>query len=71
MTIKTLTFIHNLLKEEAAKREDAKKWILERYYEATENNAPNAETLRTQYNVAKEKYYEATNALEDFEQKEW
>lgn len=71
MTIKTLTYIHNLLKEDVAQREDVKKYIREVYDTALEATDPTAEHLREQYNDAKDKYYDALHALEDFEAKEW
>ena len=71
MTIKTLEFIHNLLQEEAYKRQEALNWIAERRNEAEENNAPNLETLKTKTVVAREKYFAASNALEAFESEEW
>ena len=71
MTIKTLTYIHNLLKEDVQTHENAKAYIREIYFKAQDEEKPNAEYLRKQYENARDKLREAQNALEDFEAKEW
>ena len=71
MTIKTLEFIHNLLKEEANKTDDAHKYMRDIVTTARENNQPNADYLAQQQEAAWKKRIEAKQALDDFEQKEW
>ena len=71
MTIKTLTYIHNLLKEDVDLKSGAKKHIYELWSEAVDKEYSNAEYIREQYDLARKKLYEAENALEDFEAKEW
>ena len=71
MTIKTLEFIHNLLKEEANKTDDAYKYIRDIATTARENEQPNADYLAQQQEAAWKKRTEAKHALEDFEEKEW
>lgn len=71
MTVTTLTYIHNLLKEEANKREMALKWIRESYVKAMDDEQPNVKTLEEQKEVARIKFNEANDALRDFESKEW
>lgn len=71
MTIKTLTYIHDLMCEELTKRKDAYNYIREVANKAIDEEAPNAQFLSTQRDTAWQKYIEATNALADFEAKEW
>lgn len=71
MTIKTLTYIHNLLKEDVQTQENAKEYIREVYNKALEEEKENAPFLRKQYETQRQKLREAENALEDFEAKEW
>lgn len=71
MTIKTLTYIHNLLKEDVNTHANAKDYIRQVADKAEAEEAPNAQYLREQYNKAFNKYCEACNALQDFEAKEW
>ena len=71
MTIKTLTFIHESLKDEVNRRLDTKKYVYDLWEEAVEQELPTAEHIREQYNIAREKYNEAHDALEDFEQQDW
>ena len=71
MTIKTLTYIHDLLKEECDKREKANRWMRDLANEAEEQEQPNTQTLKEQSEIAWNKYIEARNALDDFEQKDW
>lgn len=71
MTIKTLTYIHDLLKEEADKREKAYKWMRDIANAAEEQDQPNKDELKKQVEIARHKRFEAENALADFESKEW
>lgn len=71
MTIKTLTYIHNLLKEDVETQTNAKLYIQEVYNNALEEGKENASFLRQQYETQRRKLREAENALDDFEAKEW
>ena len=71
MTIKTLSYIHNLLQENAEAKEDTKKYLYERWQKAVDENSPQEENLRLSYNFVKDEYYDAIHALEEFEAKEW
>ena len=71
MTIKTLTYIYDLLKEDVQSQENAKNYIREVYNKALEEGQENAPFLRKQYETQRNKLREAENALEDFEAKEW
>ena len=71
MTIKTLTYIHNLLKEDVKVQANAKNYIRDIANKAAEEEAPNAQYLSSQQQKALHKYLEACNALEDFEKQEW
>ena len=71
MTIKTLTFIHDLLKEENQTRHNAYHYIRNLANKAVEEEAPNAEYLKKQADDAWLKHIEAVKALDDFEEKEW
>lgn len=71
MTIKTLTFIHDLLKEDVHIKKEAHNHMRDIVTTARANNQPNADFLAEQQNKAWNKYLEANRALEDFEEKEW
>ena len=71
MTIKTLTYIHNLLIEDVKTQTAAKDYIRTIADQAEAEEAPNAEYLRKQQQTAFDKYLKAPRALEDFEAKEW
>lgn len=71
MTVKTLTYIHNLLKEDANDKETTMNFVRTIYNEAVRENKPTAEHIREQYQLCRDKYWEAREALEDFERKEW
>lgn len=71
MTIKTLTYIHNLLIEDVKTQTNAKDYTRTIADKAEAEEAPNAEYLRKQQRIAFDKYLKATRALEDFEAKEW
>ena len=70
MTIKTLTFIHELLIEEEAKTARIEKWCRESLYAAEEEGKP-TEELRKDKERAFEHHGEALAALQDFENHEW
>lgn len=71
MTIKTLTYIHNLLIEDVKTHTNAKDYARQIAEKAEDEEAPNAQYLRELYNKAFNKYRAACNALQDFEAKEW
>lgn len=71
MTVSTLTYIHELLKEEVSKREGALELIRKVYLEALDNKQPNVKCLEQQKENARKKYSKAYDALTDFESKEW
>ena len=71
MNIETLTYIHELMKKEVVTRLNARNYIANLASKAEEENASNAQTLRNQHTVAIQKHFDAVNALEDFEAKEW
>lgn len=71
MTIKTLTYIHNLLIEDVKTQTQVKDYIRTVADRAEAEEAPNAEYLREQQRIAFDKYLKASRALEDFEAKEW
>ena len=69
--MKTLTFIHTLLEEEKNKRYNAYTFIRDKASIAKEEEAPNAEHLSKQAEIAWNKQVEAVRALREFEDKEW
>ena len=71
MTIKTLAYIHNLMKEEFDKRDKAYKWMKEIANDAEEKEQGNTEALKEQVRIAYKKRDEALNALIDFEKTEY
>ena len=71
MTIKTLTYIHNLLKEEKDKTYQAYIYIRDCTAKAYHDNKPNANFLKSQQDKAWEKYREADRALDDFEEQQF
>ena len=71
MTIKTLTHIHNLLKEEKDKQYNAYAYIRDCTTTAYCDKKPNADYLKEQKDKTWNKYIEAKHALEDFEEQEF
>ena len=71
MTVKTLTYIHELLKEEDRRQAGAYKLIRDAAQRANEEDAPNKQTLHEQEQRAWQRHVEALNALAEFESKEW
>ena len=61
----------DLLKEDINSKEDTKKYVYKLWTDAVEENNPTAEHIRKQYDLAKDKYFEARHVLEDFEAKDW
>lgn len=74
MTIKTLEFIHNLLKDEADKTEALYKMAKDTFYECAESENPNKKQLKSaeeHLTVWRNAYNKAAEALSDFENQEW
>lgn len=71
MTIKTLTYIHELLKEEKDKRYNAYVYIRDCVTKAHCDKQPNADYLEKQQEKAWEEYRKADRALDDFEDQEF
>ena len=71
MTIKTLTYIHNLLKEEKEKQYEAYKHIRDIVTTARAENQPNADYLAELQDKAWDTYTQARHALEDFEEQDF
>lgn len=70
MTIKTLTFIHQLLIEEEAKTSRIEKWTREQLYAAEDEGKPTEELTKDKDRAFKH-HSEALAALQDFENHEW
>lgn len=73
MTIKTLEYIHKLLKDEEWKTRQVYKSARDLQYEYEENNA-DKDQIKRQEEVADHfmnEHSAANNALEDFENQEW
>lgn len=70
MTIKTLTFIHQLLIEEEAKTARIEKWIREQLYAAEDEGKP-TEQLTKDKEFAFKNHSQAFDALHEFESHEW
>lgn len=71
MKIKTLSYIHNLLKEEAEKRKEEYLIAATAKKNATDEELENDPSIEAAYKVARNKWNEADNALSDFEDQEW
>lgn len=71
MTIKTLTFIHELLKDELSRRDGAYALAARKYQEAYQAKAPNEEALHELQMSMFRKRTEARQILDEFEAQEW
>lgn len=77
MTIKTLSYIHNLLVNDEQKASLKKKWMwdelchAERDYDEGAISKERYLSFQEQYNEAKADYSRACDALREFEEKEW
>lgn len=71
MTIKTLTFIHELLKDEVNRLDGAYNLAKEASQEADETEAPNAKELHELQLQMFHKRTEAQRVLDEFEAQEW
>ena len=70
MTIKTLTFIHQLLIEEEAKTARLEKWCREQLYTAEDEGKP-TEQLAKEKDMMSRNHSKALEALAEFENHEW
>lgn len=68
MTIKTLTYIHELLKEAEKTSLGAQEVARKARNEAEEKGADNFECLDSVYHKVRESYLKASTALADFEE---
>lgn len=77
MTIKSLSYIHNLLVNEEQKASLKLKWIREEWVQATDDfesgaiSEENYRSMKDQYYEAKEEHDRAFRVLSEFEEKEW
>ena len=71
MTIKNLTYIHQLLIENEATRKAALNIVRDARNQAEDNEAANLLDLQRAYEKAWRAYNDALNARTDFEDKEW
>lgn len=71
MTLATLNYIHSLLQHEEETRRNAKKMAVQARDQAEEAGADNIPTLRELVEKEREAWFEASNALRDFEAQEW
>ena len=71
MTIKTLTTIHKLLIEEEKRLTTATSMARSAYNKAEDEKAENAACLKERYNSLWDAMCVATEALREFECKEW
>lgn len=71
MKVKTLMYIHQLLVEDEARHETARKMVREAMRKAEEEGAENVVALKDAYDKAYESYRAARGAREDFEAREW
>lgn len=71
MNIKTLSYIHNLLKENKEKERKAMEIARTERNKAEDDEAENFPSLEKLYRKTYESFCEASNALDDFEAQEW
>ena len=71
MTIKNLTYIHQLLIENEATRKASLDIVRAARSHAEDNEAANLPDLQRTCEKAWKSYNDALNALRDFEDKEW
>lgn len=71
MTIKTLTYIHQLLIDDAARCRKAHQIATDARNRAEDEEAENLQALEDVRKKTWEHLRKATNALEDFEAQEW
>lgn len=71
MTIKTLTYIHNLLIRDVEDKADIKNTYLKLYQEEKDAGAATWRETEQQYQKLFEIYIKAKRALEEFEDQDW
>ena len=71
MTVKTLTYIHQLLIENETRRSKALEIARKARNDAEETGADNLPTLEDLYKIEFKACAEARDALADFEAREW
>ena len=71
MTVKTLTYIHQLLIENEARHHKAVEITRKTRNEAEDTGADNLPTLENAYKATREKWNDALQALAEFETREW
>ena len=71
MTIKDLEYIHNLLREDVGRRENAKEILRKDTNHAEETCADNYSILVMEYKKARDSYNMANSVLQNFEYEEW
>lgn len=71
MTIKTLTYIHQLLIEDEARRRKAREIARKAYHEAEDTDADNLPDMEDIYRATGESWNKAHDALAEFEAHEW
>ena len=71
MTIKTLTYIHNLMIEAEKIARASKDMLLKARNEAEDNGAPDFDSLDREYKKARERWLEADRMLGEFESQEF
>ena len=71
MTIKTLTYIHNLLIDKEKVTNSAKELARKNLINAEENELPNLKSFENLYQKTYNSWLEASRALDEFEQHEF
>lgn len=71
MTIKTLTYIHQLLIENEAKHHNAKELARKARNEAEEKDLDNLPDMEDIYQITRGEWIDAHNARTEFEAREW
>lgn len=71
MTVKTLTYIHQLLIENEARHHKAAEIARKARNEAEEKNLDNLPSMEDLYQVTRKSWDDALRALAEFENREW
>lgn len=71
MTVKTLTYIHQLLVENEARHHKAVEIARKARNEAEEKDLDNAPDMEDIYQVTRKSWDDALQALAEFETREW
>ena len=70
MTVKTLTYIHSMLKDEEEKYRRLKEAYRDTLHEAEDSGVDSAQA-KAMYEHAKKAWSDAYSALNEFETREW